>query len=154
VLQQVLRLGERADAGDAEPHLHQRELEQLADVGLVVDYQHLRAALRPGSAFGLFHDGRASRQRILKCAPGVSSTYSRIARLALHSSRARYRPRPVPLLSVVKNGSNSCPWSTAGTPRPLSKTESSMRSAKAPMARRTLRGSARPWRAAFLSRFH
>ena len=54
----------------AEAHLEQRELEQLADVGLVVDDQHLGASRWRRAALGALHAGRASRHRILKCAPG------------------------------------------------------------------------------------
>src|SRR5688500_14223359 len=139
-LEPLLGLGDRAHARHAQPHLHQRELEQLADVGLVVDHQHLgaggrRAPLRPAA------HARASRARMRKCAPAGPFTYSSSARLAAHSSRARYSPRPVPLLSVVKNGSNSWPWLAAGTPGPLSMTLNSTRSAKAATARRTLPAS-------------
>src|SRR5205807_2326726 len=141
-LQPLLRLGDRAHALHAEPHLDQRQLEQLANVGLVVDDQDIGAARR-GAPFGALHAARASLITILKCAPGMSLTYSSSAWLAAHSSRARYRPRPVPLLSVVKNGSNSWPWLDGGTPGPLSMTLNSTRPAKPPSATRTLRGSLR-----------
>jgi len=45
-LQPLLRLGDRAYALHAEPHLDQRQLEQLADVGLVIDDQDIGAARR------------------------------------------------------------------------------------------------------------
>ncbi len=142
LLQPLLGLGDGADRGDLEPHAHQRQLEQLADIGLVVDHQYVGAA-RSGAPLGALHAARASLITILKCAPGMSLTYSSNARLAAHSSRARYRPRPVPLLSVVKNGSNSWPWLDGGTPGPLSMTLNSTRPAKPPSAMRTLRGSLR-----------
>src|SRR5207244_12936955 len=133
LLQALLRLGDGADRRDIEPHAHQRQLEQLADIGLVVDDQDVGGRALQAA--------RASRHRMRKCAPAESLTYSSVARLAAHSSRARYRPRPVPLASVVKNGSNSWPWLDGGTPGPLSMTLNSTRPAKPPSAMRTLRGS-------------
>src|SRR2546428_297234 len=103
VLEPLLGLGDGAGARHAQAHLDQRQLEQLADVGLVIDDQDLRPARRHAS-LGALHAWRATMR---KCAPALSSTYSSSARLAAHSSRARYSPRPVPLLSVVKKGSNS-----------------------------------------------
>jgi hypothetical protein len=88
LLQALLRLGDRGRRGHGEPHLDQRELEQLADIGLVVDHQHLRAALRRAS-FGALHDPGALRATTRKCAPAPAWTYSSSARLAAHSSRAR-----------------------------------------------------------------
>ena len=90
----------------AEAHPDERELEQLADVGLVVDDQHgcfaRRATLRPLHARTPRPSDAEMRARhavdVLERAP-----------FAAHSSRAMYRPRPVPSLSVVKNGSNSWP---------------------------------------------
>src|SRR5687768_3492105 len=128
-LQALLRLGDRAHAFHPEAHLGEGELEQLADIGLVVDHQNVGRARRGGTPFDSFHVDFAWRQRMRKCAPGGLFAYSRVALFASQSSRARYRPRPVPLASVVKNGSNSCAWIEAGTPGPLSITESSTRSA-------------------------
>src|SRR2546421_1827886 len=125
-LQPLLRLGDAADGTHIEPHAHEGQLEELADIGLVVHHQHLGGgALR--RAVAAPHAARASRQRMRKCAPGPSSTYSSVARLAAQSSRARYRPSPVPFASVVKKGSKSCACRAAGTPGPLSITESSTR---------------------------
>src|SRR6185312_7040710 len=94
----LLRLGNRAGRVDAQAHLEERELEQLADVGLVVDDEHALPGLArgpgAGAALGLFrarlaHAAGAARHRMRKCAPRMSSTYSSAARLAAHSSRAR-----------------------------------------------------------------
>ena len=81
LLQLLLRLGDGADRCHIEPHAHQRELEQLADVGLVVDDQDVGG--------GSFQAARASRHRMRKWAPELSFTYSSVARLAAQSSRAR-----------------------------------------------------------------
>src|SRR5439155_25689277 len=141
VLQALLCLGDGADARHVEPHAHQGQLEELADVGLVIDDEHLGGSAL--GAVGSSHAARASRQRMRKCAPGMSFTYSSVARLASQSSRARYRPSPVPFASVVKNGSKSCPWLAPATPGPLSMTLNSTRSAKRATRTITLRGSAR-----------
>ena len=87
VLQALLCLGDGADARHVEPHAHQGQLEELADVGLVIDDEHLGGSAL--GAVGSSHAARASRQRMRKCAPGLSFTYSRVARLAAQSSRAR-----------------------------------------------------------------
>src|SRR5262249_30135372 len=142
VLQPLLRLGDGRHARHPEAHLEQRQLEQLADVGLVVDHQRLvvarlLASLDPGHGLaGLLATTR-------KCAPETSRTCSSTARLAAHSSRARYRPRPVPKLSVVKNGSKSWPRLDGGTPGPLSVTLSSTRSPALRAEMRIAAGSAR-----------
>src|SRR5690606_14630008 len=109
---------ERPDALDREPHLHERQLQQLADVGLVVDDEDPRPA-RARAPVAL-HRG-ACRMTIRKWAPGVSCTYSSVAPFAQQSSLARERPRPDPLLSAVKNGSKSWPRTPGGTPSPAAR---------------------------------
>jgi len=86
--QLLLRLRDAAHALHVEPHAHERELEELANVGLVVDHEHLGGGTL-GAALGASHAARASRHRMRKCAPGPSFTYSRVARFAAQSSRAR-----------------------------------------------------------------
>jgi hypothetical protein len=88
VLQPLLRLGDRADGVDAQAHLRERELEELADMRLVVDHEHARGALRDASLGAPAHLA-ACRQRMRKCAPAPSFTYSSEARFAAQSSRAR-----------------------------------------------------------------
>jgi CheY-like chemotaxis protein len=87
-LQARLGVGHGADALHAEAHLQQRELEQLANVGLVVHNQHARARGASGATLGGLHV-RAALSRTRKCAPERSFTYSSRPPLAEQSSRAR-----------------------------------------------------------------
>src|SRR6266581_4858816 len=64
-----------------------------------------------------------------------------------------YRPSPVPLASVVKNGSNSCACSSLATPSPSSMTCNSTRFTRRQAARRTLPACLRQCRQALRSRF-
>ena len=69
------RLGftDRAGQCDADAHLYEGELEELADIRLIVHHQH---SAFPGrrDPIRFFHAVNASSHTILKCPPGVSST--------------------------------------------------------------------------------
>src|SRR5262249_11465438 len=106
------------------------------------DHEHLVVA-RLLASLDPVHDLAGLRATTRKCAPEASRTYSRTARLAAHSSRARERPSPVPLLSVVKKGSKSCPRLEGGTPGPLASTPNSSRAPAVRAERRIAPGSAR-----------
>ena len=67
-LQPILGRGHRADGLDREPHADERKLQQLADVGLVVDDQH--GALGRGCRAPVCY---AACHWILKSAPGPRS---------------------------------------------------------------------------------
>ncbi len=102
---EALRFEQRVCLGHArrgchrQSHAQQRQLEQFADVGLVIDHQNRRGRL-VAPAFGALHAGRPPH-RMRKSPPPASpggATYSRMAALAEHISRAMYRPSPVPPL--------------------------------------------------------
>ena len=83
--QQLARSLHRAGAVAGEPHAHQREFEQFADVVLVIDDEHIDG-LRAVAAF----DGGHGRVWALstRWAPGPGLASSRSASLASASSRA------------------------------------------------------------------
>ena len=71
---------------------------------------------RPPAVRSLRFNSCTPLNTIMNMAPAGCSTYSSEALLASQISRAMYRPRPVPLAAVVKNGSNRCGRIASGTP--------------------------------------
>src|SRR3954470_23090809 len=113
LLHQLRRLEFAGRAVRIEAHALQRKTQQLADVGLIINDQH--AAFIHYALTTPWHS-------TVNCAPAGVSMNSSFASFASQTSRAMYRPRPVPVLTVVKNCSNNWLRNSIGTPGPSSTT--------------------------------
>ena len=97
-------------------HAAERERQQLADVGFVIDDQCQRFLHSCGrSSCASQRSGSANTMRKMLPPPG-RSRYSSVARFSSHSSREMYRPRPVPPERSVKNGSKILSAVAGSTP--------------------------------------
>src|SRR4030066_1412420 len=120
LFEQLVRLLDILCRARLEIHAPKGEFQKFADVGLVIHDQDLIFAHNVPTASSAHSSARTkvTRKRLpIPLSPGKGSSR---APLLSHSSLAMYRPRPVPLGVVVKNGSKILSTISAGMPLPQS----------------------------------
>src|SRR5690554_1566155 len=114
-LQTLKGIAHSAHGFTGQAHAQQGQFKQFPNVGLVIDHQHVGH-----QGLALIHGQLLPLST--KCAPSSARARSRLAPLASASSRAIYKPSPVPLGSVVAKGSKTFSYMSGSIPGPSSTT--------------------------------